>query len=221
MNFNFGKKNFKNQNNIYSEDNFELNNKLNNIYESIQNIVFNEPKINKINKKEIKNNIEPILKKKEKEFKNSKNEQFIKYKKENIINNIDNNINDINNNYLNLKFDNYFELNKKNYNDNLSKKSNDNIEENFSFKDNIDFNKTQISNSNKNNKLTNKNSPQKENSINKEIIDFCKVIKTKSPNIFKINSFEKQKAQKDILRLKLEAFLVIKKYYLYRKSKSS
>ena len=221
MNFNFGKKNFKNQNNIYSEDNFELNNKLNNIYESIQNIVFNEPKINKISKKEIKNNIEPILKKKEKEFKNSKNEQFIKYKKENIINNIDNNINDINNNYLNLKFDNYFELNKKNYNDNLPKKSNNNIEENFSFKDNIDFNKTQISNSNKNNKLTNKNSPQKENSINKEIIDFCKVIKTKSPNIFKINSFEKQKAQKDILRLKLEAFLVIKKYYLYRKSKSS
>ena len=45
MNFNFGKKLNNKQNNINSNKNKELDDKLDNIFESIQNIVFNEPKI--------------------------------------------------------------------------------------------------------------------------------------------------------------------------------
>ena len=56
MNFKFGKKIINKQNNIYKNENKDLDDKLDNIYESIQNIVFNEPKI-KISKFKIISNI--------------------------------------------------------------------------------------------------------------------------------------------------------------------
>ena len=131
-----------------------------------------------------------------------------------------------NNNFIQLKFRNFLEQDKKNINDNLAKKDNI-IGDNFSFRNNANINKTNLSENDKknktNNNLINNNTSTKneENNINQEMIDFCKIIKSNSLNVIKINTFEKQYSQKQILRLKLEAFLVIKKYYLHRKSKSA
>ena len=128
-----------------------------------------------------------------------------------------------NNNNIKLIFENYFENDKKIINDNLSKKETK-IEDNFSFRNTLNNNK-KTNNSktdiNNNNNLNYQNiKSDKKEKINQDMLDFCNIIKSNTPNIFKINSFEKQHSQKNILRLKLEAFLVIKKYYLHRKSKS-
>ena len=238
MNFNFWKNNFLKQNFLNSKDNKDLDDKLDNIYENIQNIVFKESKINKLNSNNINMNIEPNnipLEKEENIHKNNKDfndEEFIKSKKDNKINNFYHNKNNekihlINNNFIQLKFGNYLEQNQKNINDNSTKKENI-IEDNFSFRNNININKNILSENDKKNNITNNNlinndtsSKTDENNINQEMIDFCKIIKSNSLNVLKINSFEKQYSQKKILRLKLEAFLVIKKCYLHRKSKST
>ena len=236
MNFNFGKNRIHKQNNIFSNDNKQLEDKLDNIYENIQNIVFNEPQINKLNSKEIKLNIEPnnIFHQKEENNINKinydiKKELFIKNQKDNKNNNLANLQNNKkiqmkdNNNNIKLIFENYFENDKKIINDNLSKKETK-IEDNFSFRNTLNNNK-KTNNSktdiNNNNNLNYQNiKSDKKEKINQDMLDFCNIIKSNTPNIFKINSFEKQHSQKNILRLKLEAFLVIKKYYLHRKSKS-
>ena len=237
MNFNFGKNNLFKQNFLNLKENKELDDKLDNIYESIQNIVFNESKINKLKSNDINMNIEPndlSLQKEENIYKNNEDfndEEFINSKKDNKIKNFYNNKNNeknhINNNsFIQLKFRNFLEQNKKNINDNLAKKDNI-IGDNFSFRNNANINKTNLSENDKknknNNNLINNNASTKneENNINQEMLDFCKIIKSNSINVIKINTFEKQYSQKQILRLKLEAFLVIKKYYLHRKSKSA
>ena len=235
MNFNFGKNNNNKKNMLFTNENNELDDKLDNIYESIQNIVFNKSKINKLNSNEIKNSIEPnkkFLQKEKMDYKNNNNnikkEIFIKNKKDNnnllnIKNNEKMKINN-NSNFVKLKFENNFEKDNKNINDNLLLKEN-NFEDNFSFRNTFNINKnntSKIVNQNNNKLITNDKIFQKEEkNNNQEIIDFCNIIKSNSPNIFKINSFEKKHSQKQILRLKLEAFLVIKKYYLHRKSKSA
>ena len=90
MNFKFGKKIINKQNNIYKNENKDLDDKLDNIYESIQNIVFNEPKINKLKQNEIKFNFEPninLLQKEKNMIKNIiKDEILIKNKKDNHLN---------------------------------------------------------------------------------------------------------------------------------------
>ena len=84
MNFNFGKNNLFKQNFLNSKENTELDDKLDNIYESIQNIVFNESKINKLKSNNINMNIEPndlSLQKEENIYKSNKDfndEEFIK-----------------------------------------------------------------------------------------------------------------------------------------------
>ena len=90
MNFNFGKNNNNKKNMLFTNENNELDDKLDNIYESIQNIVFNKSKINKLNSNEIKNSIEPnkiFLQKEKMDYKNNNNnikkEIFIKNKKDN------------------------------------------------------------------------------------------------------------------------------------------
>ena len=90
MNFNFGKNNNNKKNMFFTNENNELDDKLDNIYESIQNIVFNKSKINKLNSNEIKNSIEPnkiFLQKEKMDYKNNNNnikkEIFIKNKKDN------------------------------------------------------------------------------------------------------------------------------------------
>ena len=89
MNFKFGKKIINKQNNIYKNENKDLDDKLDNIYESIQNIVFNEPKINKLKQNEIKFNFEPninLLQKEKNMIKKiNKDEILIKNKKDNLL----------------------------------------------------------------------------------------------------------------------------------------
>ena len=239
MDFNFGKNILDKKNIITQDENKDLDDKLDNIYESIQNIVFNESKINKINSNKKNYNIEPNIVFLQNEKKNNINhdnsdEEFVKNKKDNI-NNIFYNYkntkqmqisNNNNNNFIKLKFLNDFETNKKNLNDNLLKIGKNN-EDTFSFRNNFNNNEGILSNTGKKNKFNKEITSEKniskneEKIIDKEILDFCNIIKSKSHNLFKINTFEKQHHQKQILRLKLEAFLVIKKYYLHRKSKSS
>ena len=234
MNFNFGKKNSHKQNIIYPIENKELDDKLDNIYESIQNIVFKETQVNKLNSNKINKKIEPkmiVLENSQTNF-NNKNVNFIKnkkYNKDNKIVNDKNNkripIND-NSNFIKLKIENYYEVNNKKLNDNSSMKER-NIDDNFSFRNNLNINKNNISDSIKinNNKLMIENEYNtikiEENNNNKKLMDFCNIIKSNSRNMFKINNFEKHHSQKQILRLKLEAFLVLKKYYIHRKSKSA
>ena len=214
MNFKFGKKIINKQNNIYKNENKDLDDKLDNIYESIQNIVFNEPKINKLNQNKIKFNFEPninLLQKEKNMIKKiNKDEILIKNKKDNesniSYNERNNNKKENNDDIIDLKLENNLEKNNKIINDNLLKKEN-NFEDNFSFRNN------KLNSIDKKSENNDKNSSQ-------EIINLCKIIKSNSPNMFEINNFEKQHSQKQILRLKLEAFLVIKKYYLHRKSKS-
>ena len=152
MNFNFGKNNLFKQNFLNSKENKELDDKLDNIYESIQNIVFNESKINKLKSNNINMNIEPndlSLQNEENIYKINKDfndEEFIKSKKDNKINNLYNNKNYEknhinNNNFIQLKFRNFLEQNKKNINDNLAKKDNI-IGDNFSFRNNANINRT-------------------------------------------------------------------------------
>ena len=239
MDFNFGKNILDRKNIITQNENKDIDDKLDNIYESIQNIVFNEPKINKINSNKKNYNIEPNIVFLQNEKKNNINhdnsdEEFVKNKKDNI-NNIFYNYkntkqmqisNNNNNNFIKLKFLNDFETNKKNLNDNLLKIGKNN-EDTFSFRNNFNNNEGILLNTEKKNKFNKEITSEKniskneEKIIDKEILDFCNIIKSKSHNLFKINTFEKQHYQKQILRLKLEAFLVIKKYYLHRKSKSS
>ena len=84
MNFNFGKNNLFKQNFLKSKENKELDDKLDNIYENIQNIVFNESKINKLKSNNINMNIEPndlSIQKEENIYKINKDfndEEFIK-----------------------------------------------------------------------------------------------------------------------------------------------
>lgn len=255
MNFYFGKKNNE-KNNVLIGNNEELDNKLDNIYESIQNIVFNKPENDKYNlkikgkNKNDKNNLpnKALLikdndnfsgntKTKENNYNGNINSNYItinRQPKEMVINNKKYK----NNNYeINGEFNN---INKFNF---LNKTKNNNTINN-----NISLNKSILSQKNENNEyindtnLSNKQSNKildKANSIpvllkqnkilknenqikfNKELINFYNSIKENSPNVFKANSSEKQLSQKEILRLKLEAFLVLKKYYLHRKSKSS
>ena len=168
-----------------------------------------------------------------------KNNLINKQKEENIKNiedNTNNNFNNIENNnnskiQLNINDDgnsnflNFFEKNNKNINDNSFKKEN-NINDNFSFRNNLNYNKNIFSEKEKinnnlltfNNKLSEK---EEKNEYDQDMIKFCNKIKTNSPNIFNIKNFEKKCSQKQILRLKLEAFLLLKKYYIRRKSKSA
>ena len=211
MNFNFGKKINNKQNNINSNKNKELDDKLDNIYESIQNIVFNESKINKLNQNRIKINIEPNIQKEQNLYnKINKDEILIKNKrdnKNNIIYKNENNKIENNVKIIDLKLGNNYEGEYKIINDNLLKKEN-NFKDNFTFRNN--------------NLISNDAELEKdEKSHSQEVINLCKIIKSKNSNIFQINTFIKQNSQKQILRLKLEAFLVIKKYYLHRKSKSA
>ena len=217
--FNFGKNSLNKKNIFDINENKDLDDKLDNIYESIQNIVFNEQVTNKINNK--KNyNIEPNLSIFQDELDNNIINHDIK-----ADNNFNKNNNKIqiskNDNFVNSNFGNFFEQNSKNINDNLFKKEN-NFDDNFSFRNNININ-----NNNKNifpekEKINNKLIPKKEekNESEKDMIEFCNKIKSNSPNIFKIKTFEKKCSQRQILRLKLEAFLILKKYYILRKAKS-
>ena len=201
MNFNFGKKINKKEYNINSNKKKELDDKLDNIYESIQNIVFNESKINKLNQNKAKINFEPNIQKDQKVYnKINKDENLIKNKKDNkskILYNCENNIILNNENQIDLKLGKAYKGEFKIINNNLLK--------------------------NENNKLisNNKNLENEEKNSSQEIINLCKIIKSNKSNIFQINNFIKQNKEKQILRLKLEAFLVIKKYYLHRKSKSA
>ena len=153
-------------------------------------------------------------------FKNSTNKNNKNTKNKSLLlNNNQNNINNFNcknvevkikstkNNIFNQTFNNSFQL--KNYD------NNSNLEIN-----NIS-NKKENNNKINNISLKGKNSIKENmNYLNEDLINFYNSIKENSPNIFKVNSSEKQLSQKEILRLKLDAFLIIKKYYLHRKSKS-
>ena len=298
MNFNFGKNKYNNNNDFYINDNNELDDKLDNIYESIQNIVFNKPsfiKEKKINDSKL--NIDKIMDNKNdafftntfhpnniniindtsnqylsiKQYDDNKsiNDYSMKSKKQNKINN---NINfeepnnsklsnDITNilspNKNNITFKNKEQSNKKDFlnkinisslndktsgkildtdNNKLNKKNNDNKKD-FLNKINISNfgskSKSNLENNNKNINFNNfkfiindiekkdkKDKKDKKEKINEDMINFYNSIKENSPNVFKVNSSEKQLSQKEILRLKLEAFLILKKYYLHRKSKS-
>jgi len=298
MNFNFGKNKYNNNNDFYINDNNELDDKLDNIYESIQNIVFNKPsfiKEKKINDSKL--NIDKIMENKNdafftntfhpnniniindtsnqylsiKQYDDNKsiNDYSMKSKKQNKINN---NINfeepnnsklsnDITNilspNKNNITFKNKEQSNKKDFlnkinisslndktsgkildtdNNKLNKKNNDNKKD-FLNKINISNfgskSKSNLENNNKNINFNNlkfiindiekkdkKDKKDKKEKINEDMINFYNSIKENSPNVFKVNSSEKQLSQKEILRLKLEAFLILKKYYLHRKSKS-
>ena len=201
MNFNFGKKLNNKQNNINSNKNKELDDKLDNIFESIQNIVFNESKINKINQNKTKINIEPNFQKEQKVYnKINKDENLIKNIKDNkskVLYNCENNKIENNENQIDLKLGKHYEGEFKIINNNLPK--------------------------NENNKLisNDKNLENEEKNSTQEIFNLCKIIKSNKSNIFQINNFIKQNSERQILRLKLDAFLIIKKYYLHRKSKSS
>lgn len=295
MNFNFGKNKYNNNNEFYINDNSELDDKLDNIYESIQNIVFNKPsfiKEKKINESKLNfdkimenkndafftntfhpNNINKItnynnqyLSMKQYDDNKSINDYDMKSKNKNKINNNQtfeesNNSklsNDITNilspNKNNITFKNKEQSNKKDFlnkinisslndktsgkildtdNINLNKKNNDNKKD-FLNKINISNfgskSKSNLENNNKNinfnnlkfiiNDLEKKDKKDKKEKVNEDMINFYNSIKENSPNVFKVNSSEKQLSQKEILRLKLEAFLILKKYYLHRKSKS-
>ena len=298
MNFYFGKKSNNEQKDIFMDDNDELDNKLDNIYESIQNIVFNKPENNnknnklKLNEKnyniidqtnlpnkaqlfQTNNNIfennENYQKKEINYNKNISNINDIKNKNEKKIININNknyqhknNINydifeEFNNINNNFKFLNKIKNNHKEINNDISQVNKSILSQNNKINEIIEnnnnasiINKSILSQNHKNNKNnefnnynnniisnTNKNIdrnipinniPPKENKIkkkesknnfNKEMINFYNSIKENSPNVFKANSSEKQLSQKEIIRLKLEAFLILKKYYLHRKSKSA
>ena len=295
MNFNFGKNKYNNNNEFYINDNNELDDKLDNIYESIQNIVFNKPsfiKEKKINDSKL--NIDKIMENKNdafftntfhpnniniindtsnqylsiKQYDDNKiiNDYSIKSKNQNKINN---NINfeepnnsklsnDITNilspNKNNITFKDKEQSNKKDFlnkinisslndktsgkildtdNINLNKNNNDN-KKYFLNKINISNfgskSKSNLENNNKNinfnnlkfiiNDIEKKDKKDKKEKVNEDMINFYNSIKENSPNVFKVNSSEKQLSQKEILRLKLEAFLILKKYYLHRKSKS-
>ena len=233
--FNFGKNSLNKKNIFDANEDKDLDDKLDNIYESIQNIVFNESNINKINNK--KNyNIEPNLFLFQGELKNNVINKQTEENIKNIEDNTNNNFNNIENNnnskiQLNINDDgnsnflNFFEKNNKNINDNSFKKEN-NINDNFSFRNNLNYNKNIFSEKEKinNNLLTfnNKSSEKEEkNEYDQDMIKFCNKIKKNSPNIFNIKTFEKKCSQKQILRLKLEAFLLLKKYYIRRKSKAA
>ena len=225
MNFFFGKNNHNN--NLILNNNENLYDKLDNIYDSIQNIVFNDSNNNQLNLNQIKNkNINKNL-----GSKNSKMENHDK-KNDNIFDNcITKNfdcseINQLLVNNRNNNYDNNYNIEGINHKNNIN---------------NLDINtKTLRMNMKENNKLNNEFSKEINNEINniifsktneitkkknmnhtdKDIAKFYNSIKENSPNIYKINSSEKQLSQKEILRLKLEAFLIIKKYYLHRKAKS-
>ena len=171
MNFKFGKKIINKQNNIYKNENKDLDDKLDNIYESIQNIVFNEPKINKLNQNKIKFNFEPninLLQKEKNMIKKiNKDEILIKNKKDNesniSYNERNNNKKENNDDIIDLKLENNLEKNNKIINDNLLKKEN-NFEDNFSFRNN------KLNSIDKKSENNDKNSSQ-------EIINLCKIIK--------------------------------------------
>ena len=229
MNFYFGK---NKQNNLFLNNNENLDDKLDNIYESIQNIVFNDSNNNQLNFNRIKNkningNLGSNIRKSEnnnkndnniyenyKKLKNEKNFEFNEIKKLKEINiNKLNNIYDINNNEDSNNKNKYINANK-NLDFNISKISKIDIEDkNYKLNKDINY-PTNYNISSNSNKI------KKNENIDKDIINFYNSIKENSPNIFKVNSLEKQLSKKEILRLKLEAFLVIKKYYLHRKEKS-
>mgnify|MGYP006873032963 CR=1 FL=1 len=299
MDFNFGKNKYNNNNELFINENNELDDKLDNIYESIQNIVFNKPSF--INEKQINNpkiNIDKIIENKSDAFFinkfNSNNINKVNNNKNKYLNieqyDCNDNINEYkmkqnnkdkinsNNSNHNSKFDepnnnnlsNYFEnilspnknnitfkneepSNKKDFlnkinisrlndktpgaildSDNINfKKSNDNKKDflnkinisNFGSKSkfNLENNKNNLNFNNLKfitNDIEKKDKKEKKEKGNIDMINFYNSIKENSPNVFKVNSSEKQLSQKEILRLKLEAFLILKKYYLHRKSKS-
>ena len=96
---------------------------------------------------------------------------------------------------------------------NFGSKSKSNLENNSK---NVNFNNLKFIINN----IEQRDKKNKKEKVNEDIINFYNSIKENSPNVFKVNSSEKQLSQKEILRLKLEAFLILKKYYLHRKSKS-
>ena len=304
MNFNFGKNKYINSNELYINDNNELDDKLDNIYESIQNIVFNKPSFIKEKKiSDSKLNIDKIIENKNdafftntfhpnkinkinddsnqylsiKQYDDNKsiNDYSMKPKNQNKINsnksnknqnfeepnNNDSKIsNDITNilspNKNNITFKNEELSNKKDFlnkinisslndkksgsildSDNINFKKNNDNKKDFLNKINIsNFGSKSKSNLENNNKNINFNNlkfiindiekkdkndkKEKKDKFNEDMINFYNSIKENSPNVFKVNSSEKQLSQKEILRLKLEAFLILKKYYLHRKSKS-
>ena len=299
MNFNFGKNKYNNINELYINENNELDDKLDNIYESIQNIVFNKPsftnekkvnepklsidknienkndafftnKFHPSNVNKINDNKNKYLNIKQYDDNDIINDYIMKLKSKDEIksNNSNNNskFEEPKNSRLNNDLDNILspkknnitfkkeELsNKKNFlskidisslndkspgvildSDNINfKKSNDNKKDflnkinisNFGSKSkfNLEINKNNFNFNNLNfiaNDIEKKDKKEKKEKINEDMINFYNSIKENSPNVFKVNSSEKQLSQKEILRLKLEAFLILKKYYLHRKSKS-
>ena len=70
--------------------------------------------------------------------------------------------------------------------------------------------------------IKNYNQINSNNNINQMVLvnKFYESIKENSPNLFKNNVSEKQISLKEILRLKSEAFQMLKKYHLHRKAKS-
>ena len=289
MNFNFGKNIYNNNNELFINDNNELDDKLDNIYESIQNIVFNKPsfiKEKKINNSKIienkndaffTNTFHPNIINKMNDDNNqylsikqyddnkSINDYSMKSKNQNKINNnpnfeepnnskLSNDITNISSpNKNNITFKNEELSNKKDFlnkinisslndkrsgkildTDNINfKKNNDNKKDFLNIINISNFGSKSKSNLENNNKNVNFNNlkfiinnneqrdkKDKKEKVNEDIINFYNSIKENSPNVFKVNSSEKQLSQKEILRLKLEAFLILKKYYLHRKSKS-